>query len=154
MSKSVYLAGPITGLTYDDARFGWRKEFGERMTEHGVTVLSPMRHEGHLAEVKGPLDKDYPSHIFSHGKMIVAKDFLDIDVSAIVVANFMGAKKASLGTVAEIGYAAAKGKTIVVIRDKDDAIHNHPFINEPAAVVVDNLEDAIAITGSLLSEGV
>jgi len=27
---SVYLSGPIAGQTYDDARFGWRKEFARR----------------------------------------------------------------------------------------------------------------------------
>jgi len=48
---SVYLSGPIAGQTYDDARFGWRKEFAEKMAI-GIKVLSPMRHEGHLAEVQ------------------------------------------------------------------------------------------------------
>lgn len=154
MNKFVYLAGPITGLTYEEARYGWRKVFQDGLERKGsnAKVLSPMRHEGHLAEVKGPLEKDYPSHLFSHPKMIVTKDFLDIDVSSIVVANFTGATRPSIGTVAEIGYAAAKGKPIVVIMEEDN-LHNHPFVTVPSTVV-DNLDDAIAIVDSLLSEGI
>lgn len=151
MSK-VYLSGPITGLTYKDARFGWRKDFADMM-EPGITVLSPMRHEGHLAEIKGKLAKEYPEHLFSHPKMIVSKDLLDIDVSDIVVANFLGAKKASIGTVSEMGYARAKGKTIITIMEKGN-IHEHPFVTELSNAVVTSLSDAVAIVNSLLSEGV
>lgn len=151
MSK-VYLSGPITGLTYKEARFGWRQEFADQLAP-GITVLSPMRHEGHLAEVKGKLAKEYPEHLFSHPKMIVSKDLLDIDMSDIVVAFFLGAKKASIGTVAEMGYAKAKGKTIVTIMEPEN-VHNHPFVTELSNAVVGSLGDAIAIVNSLLSEGV
>lgn len=152
----VYLSGPITGLTYDDARFGWRKDFAKSMAQKdgkGIEVLSPMRHEGHLAEIQGTLEKDYPNHFFSHPKMIVAKDLLDIDESTMVIANFLGAKKVSIGTVAELGYAKARGKTIVAIMEKDN-IHNHPFVTELAAATVETMDDAIAVTKSLLSTGI
>ena len=152
MSK-VYLSGPITGLTYNAARFGWRKEMGDALEASGHTPLSPMRHEGHLAEVKGKLAKMYPEHLFSHPKMIVAKDLLDIDASNIVVANFLGAKKPSIGTISELGYAYAKGKTIITIME-EGCIHDHPFIRELSSSVVGKLDDAIAIVVSLLSEGV
>lgn len=151
MSK-VYLSGPITGLTYAAARFGWRKEFADRLAP-GITVLSPMRHEGHLAEVKGKLAKEYPEHLFSHPKIIVSKDLLDIDMSDIVVANFLGAKKPSIGTVSEMGYAKAKGKTIVTILEEGN-VHNHPFVTELSNAVVGTLDDALTIVNSLLSEGV
>ena len=49
MSK-VYLSGPITGLTYGEARYTWREEFAKKAP--GIRVLSPMRHEGHLAEMR------------------------------------------------------------------------------------------------------
>ena len=149
--STVYLSGPITGLTYHDARYGWRKDFSNRL-DPGVYVLSPMRHEGHLAEIKGPLSSNYPSHLFSHGKMIVAKDFLDIDRSDLVVANFLGSEKVSRGTLVELGYAHAKGKTIVAIVEKDN-IHYYPFVTELAAVVVEDIQTAATIVNSLLSVG-
>lgn len=153
MTKTVYLAGPITGLTYEDARFGWRKEYADGLKKDGIKVLSPMRHEGHLAEIKGPLQNEYTSHLFSHGKMIVAKDYLDIEVCDLMVARFIGATKPSLGTVGEIGYAKRAGKTIVVVMENDN-LHHHPFVTEPASIVVNNDVDALTIIRSLLSEGV
>lgn len=161
MSK-VYLSGPILGLTYKDARFGWRSKFADLVRREGeissattgIQVLSPMRHEGHLAELKGKIrDDNLPDNLFSRPKMIVAKDLLDIDTSDIVVVNVQGAKKVSIGTIAELGYAYGKGKTIVTIMDADN-IHKHPFVTEMSDVVVERLEDAAAIVKSLLSEGV
>lgn len=159
MSK-VYLSGPITGLTYKDARYGWRAEF-EAMLEPGITVLSPMRHEGHLAEMKAvPIEPDnLPTHLFSHPKMIVTKDFLDIDLCTIMVANFLEASKVSQGTLIELGYAFAKAKTIITVASGVDAVsvdklHNTPFLGVISSVVVPTLKDAAIITNSLLSEGV
>ena len=40
--KTVYLAGPITGLTYSAARHGWREHFAEMLPAH-ILPVSPMR---------------------------------------------------------------------------------------------------------------
>lgn len=149
----VYLSGPITGLHYGPARYGWRKDFAE-LLEPGITVLSPMRHEGHLAEMQVPIEeKSLPKGLFSHPKMIVEKDFLDIDESTVMVVNLLGAEKISQGTLVEIGYAAARGKTIVTIRE-DGNVHNSPFVTECSAVICTTLPEAAAIVNSLLSEGI
>lgn len=120
-----------------------------------------MRHEGHLAEMKTAMSVEAlrayekeKNHIFSHPKMIVSKDMLDIDECTLMVVNLLNAEKPSQGTIWEMGYAKAKGKQIVVIRDKNDAVHTSPFITESANVVVDNLDDAVMIVASLLSEGI
>lgn len=158
MSK-VYLSGPITGMNYANARFGWRQEFANRLGE-GIIPLSPMRHEGHLAEMKTAMSVEAlkafekeKNHIFSHPRMIVSKDMLDIEQSDLVLVNLLGATKVSQGTVWEMGYAKGKGKQIVVITD-DENVHNSPFIKESANVVVDNLDDAVMIVNSLLSTGI
>ena len=153
MSK-VYLSGPITGLTYSEARYTWREAFA-KMLEPKVTVLSPMRHEGHLAEMGnvGIQPDNLPTHLFSHPKMIVTKDFLDIDESTIVVMNLLGAKAVSQGTLIELGYAYGKGKTVVTIMDEKN-IHNSPFIPVMSHVIVNTMQDAAIIVNSLLSEGV
>lgn len=159
MSK-VYLSGPITGLTYDDARFGWRKEVEVALWGTGATVLSPMRHEGHLAEMKGAMSEKalakfqkHNNHFFSQHKMIVAKDLLDIDESTIVLTNFLGAKAVSKGTIAELGYAYARGKTIITVME-DGNPNDGPFTREMSDTILDNIEDAIIVVKSLLSEGV
>lgn len=154
----VYLSGPITGLDYTNARYGWRQDFADSLDEP-IEVLSPMRHEGHLAEMKTPMTREAlkafekeKNHIFSHPRMIVSKDMLDIEQSDLVVVNLLGASKVSQGTVWEMGYAKGKGKQIVVITDKDN-VHTSPFITESANVIVDNVDDAVMIVNSLLSTG-
>jgi nucleoside 2-deoxyribosyltransferase len=149
---TVYLSGPITGLSYDDARFGWRTTFNNGM-ERGITVLSPMRHEGHLAEIKGELDKQYPTHYFSGARVIVEKDRLDIERSDVMLVNLLGAQRVSIGTVAEIGIAYTLGKTIVLVMEDEGNVHDHPFVTVPAALRLNNLDDAIDAVNSLLSEG-
>ena len=154
MSK-VYLSGPITGLTYAQARFTWRNEFAA-MLNPGITPLSPMRHEGHLAEMGnvGIEPDNLPTHLFSHPKMIVTKDFLDIDECTIMVVNFLGAVKVSQGTLIEMGYAYARGKTLITIIEPQGNVHNSPFIGTISHVSVPTLKDAAVIVNSLLSEGV
>lgn len=157
MSK-VYLSGPITGLDYGNARYGWRRDFYGMLDEQ-VTVLSPMRHEGHLAEMQEAMsvealkafEKDN-GHLFSHHDMIVAKDRLDIEQCDIMVVNLLGAEKPSQGTIWEMGYAAGKSKLIIVVSPPEDKVHPSPFIRQ-GNIVVKTLPEAALIVNSLLSEG-
>lgn len=152
MSK-VYLAGPILGVTYNDARFGWRKTVADRFIP-SVEALSPMRQEGYLAEQAGPLQQTGDlNHIFSKGKMIFTKDWLDIKMADIVLVNLLGASVLSRGTLVEIGMAYALGKTIVVVMEPEGNVHDHPFVREPA-IVVHSLDDAIDTVNAMLSTGV
>ena len=154
MSK-VYLSGPITGVSYNEARFGWRAKFADYLDE-GIIPLSPMRHEGHLAELSTEAETVLPpgkTHIFSHPRMIVSKDMLDIEQCDLMVVNLLGATTVSQGTIWEMGYAKGKGKQLVVIMEANN-VHKSPFIRESANIVVDNVEDAIMIVNSLLSEGI
>lgn len=157
--KAVYLSGPITGQNYENARYGWRRDIA-KMFAPDIQTLSPMRHEGHLAELRGTMSvkalKEFEkkkSHIFSHPKMIVSKDMLDIEQCAIMLVNLKEAVKVSQGTMWEMGYAHALRKPIIVVTDEGN-VHNSPFITVTATQVVDTLEDAAAIINSLLSVGV
>ena len=52
----VYLAGQISGLSYDGA-VDWRKDAITRLDAEGITGLSPMRGKEYLSEMKD-LDKN------------------------------------------------------------------------------------------------
>lgn len=163
---SVYLSGPITGLDYESARYGWRATFAAQM-EEGIKVLSPMRHEGHLAEVKS-IEAHSDSHFFSGARVIVEKDRLDIARCDVMVVNLLGATKVSIGTVAEIGMAYDAGKTIILVMEDPNTIdnrqyesdplssnpHEHPFVTVPAALRLNNLDEAVYAVNALLSEGI
>lgn len=150
---TVYLSGPITGESYEAARFGWRKYVADRLSP-GIRALSPMRHEGHLAEIKGDLAKHYPDHYFSGARIIFEKDRLDIERSDIMMVNLLGAKKVSIGTVAEIGMAHTMGKQIILVMEDEGNVHDHPFVTVPASLRLNNLDDAVDAVNSLLSEGI
>lgn len=147
MSK-VYLSGPIMGLTYDEARYGWRAYVAERLLP-GIEPLSPMRQEGPLS---GSPEKQV-NHIFSHAHMIVRKDWLDIQACDMMMVNLLGAKAISRGTLVEIGMAYALGKTIITIMEPTGNLHDHPFVRE-LSIMADNIDDAIVITNAMLSVGV
>ncbi len=149
----VYLSGPILGETYYAARYGWRLRVDSQLLP-GIKSLSPMRHEGHLKEIKGKItDANIPVHYFSGSRIIVKKDMMDIRRCDLVLVNLLGTKKVSIGTVAEIGMAYALNKDIIVVINADN-IHQHPFVTETASLVVDNLDDGIAAINGLLSTGV
>ena len=150
---TVYLSGPITGLSYQEARYGWRATFAAAMKD-GIKVLSPMRHEGHLAEIQGGLDKHYPDHYFSGAKIIVEKDRLDIKRSDIILVNLLAAQKVSIGTVVEIGLAYEQGKQIVLVMEDTGNVHDHPFVTQLVSLRLNNLDDAVDAVNALLSEGV
>lgn len=150
---AVYLAGPILGATYEDARFGWRKYVAEHLAT-GIKVLSPMRQEGHLAETVGVLEQGmWPKKTISDDKSVFYKDVLDIERCDIVLVNLTGAQRVSIGTCVEIGLAHAKGKKIVVVMEAGN-MHLHPFVTEPAMVITQDLDEAIEIVNQLLSDGV
>ncbi len=154
-SGLVYLSGPILGSTYEEARYGWRQTVAEGLLP-GIRPLSPMRHEGHLAEHTGVIGDDAidaPSHFFAGAKIIVEKDMLDIRKSDLVLVYLIGATKVSIGTMVEMGMARMMDKTIITVIDEGN-IHAHPFVTETSSLVLDNLDDAIYAINSLLSTGV
>ncbi|RMF57069.1 MAG: hypothetical protein D6746_11610 [Bacteroidetes bacterium] len=154
MKPLVYLCGPIAGLTYDQARHGWRRNIA-RMLSPDVAVLSPMRQEGHLAELgDAALPTFAPNdRAIATQRAIVAKDLLDIRRCDLVLANFKGALTVSIGSVFELGYARAMRKPVVLVMDSPNP-HEHLFIKECADVSTDSLEHAAHIIRSLLVPGV
>lgn len=152
---SIYLAGPITGLSYEDARNGWRRRFKELLGNTHIKCFSPMRGKDFLAgekSIKGnPLM--YADKAMATSKGILGRDHFDVQNCDVVVANFLGAERVSIGTCVEFGWASAYRKPVVMIVD-DNNLHNHAFLHEIATYVVKTPEEAAFLTKTLLTEGV
>lgn len=147
---SVYLAGPVTGLSYGQARYGWRAQFAHMLIP-GIRVLSPMRHENATFSEIAATDASNFKH---KAKAIYQKDMLDIRRADVLFANLLNAGGVcAKGTLVEIGAAWAMGKFIVAAVEPD-SLHDYPFVTEPAGAVVATLEDAASVINSLLSEGI
>src|ERR1700676_4178011 len=92
--KLVYLAGPISGAT-QKTKFSWRDQFKTHL-KRDIRCLSPLR--DHIDSTP-----DYPLTMekLRHGHGSVSRDRMDVMRSDLVVANFLGARNISIGTVGE-----------------------------------------------------
>lgn len=152
--KTVYLAGPITGLTHDEARYGWRKEFASLMPEH-VFCNSPMRGKGMLRDF-GPLTsgKNYPDNAMTTSEGITCRDFNDVRTSDAMIACFLESEgRLSGGTFMEYGFAHAFQKPIIGIGSPDDPNLSHLMAQRVMGWRVDTLEEAAIIVTHLLTPG-
>ena len=154
MILKVYLAGSISGLTYEGATEGWREEFkrllGE-ITPPMVKCYSPMRAEEHLIG-KGPISpKAYTGDPWSVARSIVIRDRNDVRTCDVMVACFLeSGGRISLGTGLEFGWADAWQKPIIMIAAEDDPHRQHPMLAPTAGYVTDNLQEAATLTRNIL----
>lgn len=148
MSK-VYLAGPIRGLSYDDTT-RWR-EYMQCMLLPDITTYSPMRGKEALSGSSCLDERDLITNdpTFTP-KGIVGRDYNDVRNCDLLLANLLGAKRYSIGTISEIAAAHVLNKPIILVMEEGN-IHDHPFVTEPAMYWVNDLDTAMdLIIGVLL----
>ena len=151
MKKFVYLAGPIRGLTEDEATT-WRHEV-RSLLPHNIIGISPLRCEplepGMVYTDDGATDK-----MWSDPRAINAKNWLDTESADLVLAYLpkeMNDKRPSVGTIIEIGWTIGLKKPLIVVSD-DEEILNHPLIECNAAWRFDNLEAAVEVIAGLFGD--
>ena len=151
MKKYVYLAGPIAGLTEDEATT-WRHEVRLQLP-HNVIGISPLRcepiEEGMTYTTPGAVDK-----MWSDPRAINAKNWLDTESADLVLAYLpkeMNDRRPSIGTIIEIGLIIGLKKPLIVVSD-DKQIMDHPLIECNAAWRLDNLEDAVEVIIGLFGD--
>lgn len=149
----VYLAGPITGLTYDGAA-EWREEFAAALSDVGLTAYSPMRAKQYLRAV-GEIDSGGSTstykelHPLSDQAGIVARDRNDVRTADLVFVNLLGAERVSIGTVMEIAWADAYRVPVVAAIDPG-GIHDHAFIRGMVGFIAHDLETAMECVKAVL----
>lgn len=146
LQKKVYLAGPISGLTFDESD-RWRHEL-TRMLPSFIKTIWPMAGED-VAFGLGRLSDEQPATLLSNGKALLIKDEFYVREADMVVANFIGAPKISIGTQWECAWSFILRKPLCVIIDHNN-INQHCFLREGAGWVVDNLVDARKIVTGIL----
>jgi hypothetical protein len=146
-TKKIYLAGPITGLTYKGAQ-DWRLTVKEELErDGGFRAYSPLRLKEFLDD-----DKVILGHENSRN-WIVARDRWDVSTADIVLANLAGTTVASVGTVSEITQAADTPDTFCIVvlpeAEKETNPHHHIFMYHLADAMVNSLDEAIELIHSL-----
>lgn len=141
---TVYLAGPIGSLTFDDAN-DWREVAEQFFAEYdGIDVLSPLRGK-HVLRDHGILSTVGYDHLgprFSD-RGITTRDRNDVQTADVVLVNFLGTKKASLGTVMEIAWADSMRIPVVVAMETEGNVHDHAMIRECIGFRHASLEEAL-----------
>ena len=149
MEHLVYLAGPIKGLSYEQAT-GWREVVKENLGYHAeIRILDPMRGKEHL---KGEEKLDsvfYDAFPVCTARGIVNRDYYDINRCDLMLVNFIQATDFSIGTMAEIGAMSMLRKPYIVVM-RENSPYNHPFVTERALYIVDSLLEGIELVKTAL----
>lgn len=155
MSKFlVYLAGPITGLTFDGAE-DWRKEAIAALGKHGITGLSPLRAKEYLREIgkiSGTGEEYAHMGVLSTPRGVTTRDRYDATRCDVLFVNVLGAKSVSIGTVMEIAWADSKRIPIVMLTNEGNP-HEHMMINECIGFKCYSFEDAIHVIKAIAGVG-
>ena len=154
IKRTIYLAGPISGLNYETARNGWRRYFATLLPEH-IACYSPMRAKEFLAG-QDQIEGSYPEiDPLATEAGIVTRDHNDVFTNDAIVACFLEDNgRPSLGTAIEFGWAHAYNKPIVMVAEKGNIHREHPMLSRMAGYIVDNLEDGARIMTHLLTPGI
>ncbi len=147
----VYMCGPMTGLTLDEA-VALRKPAMEALAECGVECLSPLRGKNLAPDLRADVikAKGYESVLVTD-KAIVSRDRNDVLRCDVVLADFRGAGRVSIGSCVEFGWADAFRKPIVTVMDKDGNPHDHGFIHQLSTYVVHDMDEAVQLVITLLN---
>lgn len=166
--NKVYLAGPITGLSYETARFGWRQEISELVTKDAdlngrIELFSPMRAKQFLQgrKVLEGLPDAYNETFLATSSGVTTRDRYDVKSCDMMVANYLGAERISYGTGIEFGWADAWRKPVCMIIEKDGRLPNgernphwHLMGNHIAGWIVHSLEEAVFVMKATFTPGV
>jgi len=149
MRPSVYLAGPITGLSFKGCT-DWREGAKEHLDKFGIDAFSPMRKKGFLARYKHLSAKGYDLHALSTPSGITTRDRMDCQKRDIVIANLLGAEKISAGTMIEYGWADSARRPVISVMEPKGNPHDHAMVNHIAGYRVETLEEALDLAIAIL----
>lgn len=146
---TLYLAGPITGLTFDDAT-DWREGVRQELEPLGVQCLSPLRHKVYFRDTTDLLTATgYDELPLSCPRGLTTRDRWDTQRADVVLVNLLCAERPSIGTMIELGWADSRRIPIVIAMEKTNC-HQHAMVREVAGYVLGDLDTALEVVKALL----
>lgn len=148
---SVYLAGPIKGLNYEDAT-GWREHAKAELESVGIDAFSPMRAKKYLENDKAidSSDSNYSMYPLSVPPAVVCRDFNDCTKRDALIVYLRNAKAVSIGTMFEVAWAYQARIPIILVMEKTGNPHEHMFVRQCANFQVEYIVDALTIAKAIL----
>jgi hypothetical protein len=138
----VYLSGPISGCSSAQAT-EWRRYVAQRLSPR-LTVFDPTQDAADFS-VPSELHLNVGARLqnLAHGKEVLERNRMYILGCDVVLANFLGAKKISIGSIGEIFWADAFRKPVIVVREAQQNLHDHGLVNAIATCTFEELDPAI-----------
>lgn len=152
---SVYLAGPISGLTFKGST-DWRIAVADGLHMHGIRSYSPLRGKDYLAkygELTGHGREYAHESVLSSSRGVMTRDRFDATRCDVLFVNFLEARRVSIGTCMEIAWADAKRIPVVCAIEAEGNPHDHMMISEAIGFRVTSLQEALYITIAILADG-
>ena len=149
--KSVYLSGPISGLMYDEAALGWRRDVTLILEAAGAVVLDPTKLETEHYTLKEPISPlaDQQS-VLLNWKSITTKDRFYVQETDVVLMNLLGATRVSIGSMLELGWADLLRKPVVLVMESEGNMHNHAMVREMVGFHTASLDQGVHLIRTLL----
>jgi nucleoside 2-deoxyribosyltransferase len=152
----VYLAGPISGLTYDQGQ-DWRVKVAESLDQLGIDGYSPLRAKSYLKNF-GTLEqsyqlKDQPVACLSSDRGLMTRDRWDVTTCDAILVNLVGATRISVGTMIEVGMADILRKPLVLVMEEGNP-HDHPMLREATGFRVPDLGTAVEVLDRILNPNI
>ena len=149
MTNRIYLAGPMSGITVEEAQ-EWRDYVANELSigsDNAIRCFSPLRGSAITVNSDGAImDSSINPAPSATNKAITVRDYLDCAKADLIFANFLGAKKLSIGTIMEMGFGYAHRVPIIAVMEPDNIHGFHPMMKEAFTYRFTNLEDAIQTT--------
>lgn len=157
--STLYMSGPITDVTYGNAT-SWY-DAARKMLNHKIRTVKPMRAKNFLAAAEHGTVGDVVNadpRAFNHlqaamlmPRHIAIRDNWDVSQCDAVLCNQLDAERLSVGSILEIGLAHAYNKPIVLVTREDDrALNNHPMVQHYVLANVHSLQAACVFLNALL----
>ena len=139
----IYLVGPISGESYDDVinaieikRSTLEDIIPGAQVYHPMTGKSALRNEIEFKSV------GYNEIAIATNRAIFGRDKWMVRQADVIIADFRGASKASIGSMFELAWGHILGKLVVVMME-DDNVHQHAFVLEAADVIFTDFKDVV-----------
>lgn len=147
--STVYLAGPITGLSYGECT-DWREYAIKELDAAGIRGVSPLRAKSYLSN-EGKIADSYEQIVLSSSRGITTRDRWDATRCDVLLASLLGADRVSIGTVMEVAWADLSRIPIVLVMEKEKNLHDHAMLREVAGFRVETLEEGLNVVKAILS---
>lgn len=151
MTGHVYLAGPISGLTFEEGQ-DWRDRLIVRFAEYGIKARSPLRGKGYLRDqgALGAAANYGQIHPLSSDHGIVTRDRNDTITASLVFANLLGSERVSSGTCIELGWADMARVPSIVVMEPEGNLHDSHMVRGVSGYVMHTLDAAFDLALTIL----